>query len=100
MLRDGIVRDLIECAKDVSSKSAEEKKELLLEAAQAIEWGVELIALSGTRVDDGNLAVKLTNFAYGIQFRYADETGEIMYEAAATIRRVRLMLGLRQEKPD
>ncbi|MCX8282448.1 hypothetical protein OSJ77_19850 [Phyllobacterium sp. 0TCS1.6C] len=97
MIRDGINRDLIECANDVSNKSVEEKKELLLEASQAIEWGAELIAFSGSPIEERSLAVRLSNFAYGIEFRYGDETSEIMLEAAQSLRRLRLMLGLEQE---
>jgi hypothetical protein len=39
----------------------------------------------------------LGQFADDIDFRYADETKQIMLEAADTIRILRLMLGIRQE---
>ncbi|MBB3146138.1 hypothetical protein FHS21_002553 [Phyllobacterium trifolii] len=97
MFRDGISRDLINCAKDASSKSAEDKRALLMEASQAIEWGAKLVALSGLIVEEGALAGKLASFAYGIEFRYDDETAEIMHEAAAAIRTLRLLLGLQRE---
>jgi hypothetical protein len=86
-VRDGINRDLVRYANDALFLSTGEKQALLREAATAIRRHRALIAFSGDTANDhgSDLVDRLTQFADGIEFRYADETKAIMLEAAETI---------------
>ncbi|TXR50419.1 hypothetical protein [Phyllobacterium endophyticum] len=98
-VRDGISRDLIRCANDALFLSSDEKQALLREASTVIQWYQALLAFSGETANDpaSDIAVRLSQFADDIDFRYADETRTIMLEAAGIIRILRLMLGIKQE---
>jgi hypothetical protein len=98
-VRDGINRDLIGYASDALFLSTHEKQALLREASAAIRCYQALVAISGQTANDHDpdLAVRLSQFADDIDFRYAEETKAIMLEAVDTIRILRLMLGMKQE---
>lgn len=101
-IRDGLNRDLVRAANDTLFVSVSEKQALLREAAMAIRCCRALIAFSGAAASDhdSDAACRLDQFADGIEFKYAVEINEIMLEAANTIRRLRLMIGIKQETFD
>ncbi|MDR6632378.1 hypothetical protein J2X72_001162 [Phyllobacterium sp. 1468] len=100
MIRDGIIRDLLKCANEISVTSIDEKRALLIEASLSIRWASNLISLSGIQVRETDIADGIDEFVTALEFRYNDETSDIMLEATGAIRLLRLMLGLKQERLD
>ena len=100
--KPGILSALIKQANGVSDLTREEKQALLRDAARLIRAYRELIAFSGSPEKDAesDVAFELEQFAEHIDFKYLDETREIMLEAADTIRILRLVLGIKQEIVD
>ena len=100
--KPGILSALIKQANGASDLTREEKQALLQDAARLIRAYRELIAFSDSPEKDAesDIAFELEQFAEHIDFKYFDETREIMLEAADTIRILRLMLGIKQEIVD
>ncbi|UXN57505.1 hypothetical protein [Phyllobacterium zundukense] len=72
---------------------------LLREAAKQIEAYQNLLAVYGSAAYeiDEEICCRLTDYADRIDFSYLDETRLVMLEAAAVIRRLRLILGIKPE---
>ncbi|MBZ9603242.1 hypothetical protein [Phyllobacterium chamaecytisi] len=86
-------------ARRLAATSRQEQQTLLREAAKQIEVYQSLFALYGSAAYeiDEDICDRLTNYADRIDFSYLDETRLVMLEAAAVIRRLRLMLGIKPE---
>ncbi|MBZ9605468.1 hypothetical protein [Phyllobacterium chamaecytisi] len=97
--KTGILSALIKQANGATDLTREEKQVLLRNAAELIRIYRELVAFSGSPEQDtgSDIAWELEQFAEHIDFKYVDETSEIMLEAADKIRILRLMLGIKQE---
>ena len=100
--KPGILSALIKQANGATDLTREEKQALLRDAAWLIRTYRELVAFSGSPEKDAesDIAFELEQFADHIDFKYVDETREIMLEAAGTIRILCLMLGIKQEIVD
>jgi hypothetical protein len=100
--KPGILTALIKQANGVSDLTREEKQALLQDAATLISAYGELIAFIDSSHKDAetDIAFELEQFAEHIDFKYVDETREIMLKAADTIRILRLVLGIKQESVD
>jgi len=98
----GIVHRLTTYARDLPTHSRGEQQALLRDAAKQIQTYHNLIALYGSSAyeTDADVCNRLFEYADRIDFSYVDETRQIMFEAAAAIRRLRLMLGIKQERTD
>lgn len=72
---------------------------LLRDAAQQIRTYQAFIAQYGSSAYETNdeISDRLIEFVERIDFRYADETRQIMLEAANAIRLLRLVFGIKQE---
>ncbi|PSH62218.1 hypothetical protein [Phyllobacterium sophorae] len=95
----GIVRRLLTSARTLAATSRQEQQTLLREAAKQIEAYQSLLALYGSAAYeiDEDICGRLTDYADRIDFSYLDETRLVMLEAAAVIRRLRLLLGITPE---
>ena len=90
---------LMTSARTLAAISRQEQQTLLREAAKQIEAYQNLLALYGSAAYeiDEEICGRLTDYADRIDFSYLDETRLVMLEAAAVIRRLRLLLGIKPE---
>lgn len=97
----GIVHRLMTSAQTLAALSREEQQSLLREAAEQIDAYQSLTTIYGSAAYemDEDICGRLTDYADRIDFSYLDETRPVVLEAAAVIRRLRLMLGIKPESP-
>ena len=90
---------LLASARTLAATSRQDQQTLLREAANQIEAYQRLLALYGSAAYDidEDICGRLTDYADRIAFSYLDETRLVMLEAAAVIRRLRLILGIKPE---
>jgi hypothetical protein len=100
--KSGILVALVKQANGATDLSREEKQTLLRDAAWLIMMYRKLVAVSGSPVMEAepDIAFELEQFADYIDFKYVNETKEIMLDAADTIRTLCLMLGIKLENVD
>jgi len=95
------VHRLMTSAQTLAALSREEQQSLLREAAEQIDAYQSLTTIYGSAAYemDEDICGRLTDYADRIDFSYLDETRPVVLEAAAVIRRLRLMLGIKPESP-